>query len=114
MDYELAKRLKDAGLPMPNRVRFDPLGMVDLKGKDEVWIPTLKELIEACGNGFEILYKENKYVNKRDWFFAGQADGADGGDLHSLAYPFGEGSTPSEAVANLWLNIKVKINEPAS
>ncbi|MEK6881164.1 MAG: hypothetical protein AABY22_16205, partial [Nanoarchaeota archaeon] len=61
----------------------------------------LEELIEACGEGLEILYKENEYASKRKWFFAGMSDGEDGGSLHHLAYSFGEGATPIEAVANL-------------
>ena len=87
MDYELALKLKNAGFPMPNRVRFDPLGMVDLKGKDEVWIPTLEELIEACGKDLFSLT------------FTGETYSAGGARIII------SGETPSEAVADLWLEL---------
>ena len=101
MNYELAKELKDAGFPMPNRVRFDALGMVDLRGKDEVFIPTLEELIEACGNRLNqisnLQYEESgkKVYKGRGWVVSG-----DGKMVIADIF--------EEAVANLWLELNKK------
>ena len=76
MTYELAKELKDAGFPMPY--------------KDQVggFRPTLEELIEACGHSGNVslhldLFGEHCVARKGN---------------HS-----GVGSTPTEAVARLWI-----------
>lgn len=84
MKYELAKKLKEAGFPQksPNRE------------KDE-WLyyePTLSELIEACGVEFNSLVKFGSY-----W-----SASANDFELN------GKGSTPEEAVANLWLVLNSK------
>lgn len=83
MNYELAKQLKEAGFPQSR----DGVEFISIKGQMEYFIPTLSELIEACGDSFEELTKiENNWV-------------VTGG------YQEGKGSTPEEAVANLWLEL---------
>lgn len=86
MNYELAKKLKDAGFPIPIH------GQV-MESEKETYYPTLEELIEECGNHFISLekfghkFKANAYIeNDRI-----------GDQLHV------NGETPSEAVANLYL-----------
>jgi hypothetical protein len=73
--------------------------------KDWVKCPTLSELIEACGDGFNgLLKKENSLWE------AGITGGALGYcyvDDNSSSI-FGTGSTPEEAVANLYLAINSK------
>lgn len=89
--YELAKKLKDAVFPMLQRAAPDGLqeeGCYLLDGAN-YRIPTLSELIEACGSKFIALRR----VANHQWF----ADG------HGVLG--GGGSTPEEAVANLWLAI---------
>lgn len=81
MTYELAKKLKDAGF-------------IFNKNIDGSWKlpPTLEELIEACGEDFSLLSKV-----KDGWYCE--------------SYPNVKdviGSTPSEAVANLWLALQDK------
>jgi len=94
MNYELAKQLKDAGFPlnMSDHLECD---YNHTEFIDRVWyhIPTLSELIEACGEGFWSL---TKHINfwQTNW-----RDGI-GGDT--------AGKTPEEAVANLWLAINKK------
>jgi hypothetical protein len=51
MDYPLAKALKDAGFPQEGKGRWivDP-NLIVARREDRAYIPTLEELIEACGN----------------------------------------------------------------
>ncbi len=64
-------------------------------------VPTLSELIEACGEKFEEL------INLKDkWIcYGGGKDIIKGVEQW---HAFGEGSTPEEAVANLWLELNKK------
>ena len=88
MDHPLAKELKDAGFPQKRAsFRFGVAG----KG-ESVFIPTLEELIEACGNNFDTLtrvYAERTYIAVN---FGGTLQGV--------------GSNPTDAVACLWLASK--------
>jgi len=102
--YELAKELKDAGFP-----QFFSEGMsyYDKKGTfvesacseyndDQDWnirVPTLSELIEACGDGFEKLHLA-------------------GGKFHAVGdgVIWGVEDTPEEAVARLWLALHTPEN----
>lgn len=100
MTYELAKQLKDAGFPqtgthtkffsgldkLPVSVGF---GYEPLAVEDSIYVPTLKELIEACGEKFGSLNNNGSF-----W----QAN-------HSTKSIEGIGSTPEEAVANLWIEL---------
>ena len=60
MDYNLAKQLKDAGLPQGERSPYCLKCKVwktyscfkEGHKTDFIRIPTLSELIEACGDGF--------------------------------------------------------------
>lgn len=102
MNYELAKELKDAGFPH----KCDKHGGND--GYDEycqyqdwdkeigyICIPHLSELIEACGNDFA-----NLKSFSHDWSAEAMRD----------EFTEGNGSTPEEAVARLWLALN-KNNE---
>ena len=104
MDYELAKKLKDAKYPQRHTThswhKYDwrcqhPLGGHEISPQcDKCYQPTLSELIEACGKPIMLL------GTKDDW----QAfDGEDSFTLHS-----GSGSSPEIAFANLWLELNKK------
>ena len=108
MNYKLAKKLKEAGFIQRQwkySMHFIPdrnsLGeqMIILyenyqgSGDDLVYIPTLSELIEACGDSF---YSLSKHLNIWQTNFR---DGVAGETA---------GKTPEEAVANLWLNLKIR------
>lgn len=86
MNYELAKKLKDAGFPQTDdeqRTANHPDGV-----SDWAYCPTLEELIEACGNTFDALIFN-----------------ADGRWTCSGSGSIVEGDTPEEAVANLYLKL---------
>jgi hypothetical protein len=69
--------------------------------KEVVYSPTLTELIEACGAPFYLSCTDTGH-----WLAANTANG-EGGQT-------GEGETPAEAVARLWLLLEVKFEyEPA-
>lgn len=93
--YELAKKLKDAGLKTPYaRVeQYYP----------DVNIPTLEELIEACQEG-----KEGNSIN----LFITRDGGCEAVKQFRVSgdYIKAIGSTPEEAVANLYLELN-KNNE---
>ncbi len=88
MNYELAKKLKDAGFPeMEWRIeQFLKHGPAKL--------PTLSELIEACGDSLGDLTRTDS-----GWMTNCENIGNN---------PQTEGSTPEEAVANLWLELNKK------
>ncbi len=60
MDYELAKRLMDAGFPQTGKGSLiGSLNKLFWRSGNRVYVPTLEELIEACGENFVSLYKQN-------------------------------------------------------
>ena len=90
MDYELAKSLMDAGFPQIGKGSL--IGSLDKlvwRISDRVYVPTLEELIDACGENFGSLDKRHDgwlaRANEDQRCFAG---------------------TPAEAVARLWLTLK--------
>lgn len=108
MNYELAKKLKDAGFPQrvgENGWAWCPY---DEDGKEELWetitefdirCPTLSELIEACvklskDGDFHLEAMHDRWGASTCW-------------KHSKD-EWENGDTPEEAVANLWL----KLNTP--
>jgi hypothetical protein len=107
ISYELAKELRDNGFPQPKgrdalyTKEGDPRYLLnDDKFNDPVWCPTLSELIEACGEkGFILVFrpygKWNASANIQD-------------EHTNIVHLEGEGDTPEEAVANLWLAINKK------
>jgi len=101
MDYELAKQLKDAGFPYSDQKY--PLYIqqeVGVMYTEPCIVPTLSELIAACGNNFYHLLKTGNGF---------QAIGFDRKDLDPDGDPrhlSKEEKTPEEAVARLWLELK--------
>jgi hypothetical protein len=90
VDYELAKSLMSAGFPQTGKGRLigSPNKLV-WRSDDRVYVPTLEELIEACGENFGSL-------DKQDDGWLARANG----DQHCFA------GTPAEAVARLWLTLQ--------
>lgn len=97
MNYELAKKLKDAGFPQGGeghyRFLYGQAGYNRDAGPNPVYAPTLSELIEACGRAFEKL-EYTPEVNMNPWWAHEKKVGP-----HNV----GDGIDPEEAVANLWL-----------
>ena len=87
MDYELAKELKDAGFPQHPHCGTCP--------NMEFCIPTLSELIAACGDEFYSLVK----AETGEWFAYSSTD-----ELNTVAKRGGK--TPEEAVSRLWLALR--------
>ena len=60
MDYDLAESLMDAGFPQLGKGSLiGPLNKLVWRSGDRVYVPTLEELIEACGESFGSLEKQN-------------------------------------------------------
>lgn len=110
MDYELAKRLKDAGFPQggdSDWYYLDGYKEPDIRNmedfySEELYIPTLEELVEACGDKFSYLHQ-----SERGWHAHSHADGT----MNVYGQEGGDGKTPIEAVANLYLALYNKDNE---
>lgn len=110
MDYELAKKLKDTGFPQtnwdniccqhrysryPKTIDEEIAHRLNSDECEVVVFPTLSELIEACGDGFEWLGQTNR------GHFCAKGTIKDKTELfmhEHIGY-----DTPEEAVANLWL-----------
>jgi len=97
MDYDLAKRLKDAGLPQDGLGFFGAedrvVGSRQHSDTFDVYVPRLSELIAACGEGFSSLVRQSSPVHGVSWL-------ATGDGLPPMA-----GATAVEAIACLWLAI---------
>ena len=104
MNYELAKKLKDVGF---SQELTDPSSYYGANGKSYGWsegedkpynndyakIPTLSELIEACGDGHFSLKRTGRlWVTEMGYGIEKPPEIA-------------SGSTPEEAVANLWIQL---------
>jgi len=105
ISYELALKLKEAGFPQdnPKKIWTTETGGWCNFPNGGVFIPTLEELIEACGERF------NSLERRPDGWRAVNHDNPD--DFHFDALiPFltTVGSTPIEAVANLYLALNKK------
>jgi len=93
VDYQLAHDLRDAGFPQIGRgTQIGPSDKLVWRAGDRVYMPTLSELIEACG--------------KRFWML--EACDLEAGNWHASGYAAAKiedayGSSPDEAVARLWL-----------
>ena len=118
MNYELCKKLKDAGFPQePYRgIKFcccpcydgsnmDGLCLVKhVGGKADIKLPSLEELIEACGDKLDCLIQTyDKDLQGRGWFTKEAVkyrsiQGFDQLPVIGKVY-----KTPVEAVANLYI-----------
>lgn len=116
MNYELAKKLKDAGFPqhIEDDLDYDRDGIeVVFPSGERVYVPSLSELIDACGEDFEALVRINK--PKVIWW-AYPTEEWHKNSKHSYVFDCyrgkrGEyecGLEPEEAVAKLWLKLKEK------
>lgn len=94
MNCELARELKDAQFPFKQNTRGET---IDIDGR-MYCLPTLAELIEACGSSFSGLDRDEN-ANTREVYWVGKS---------WLLNRNTHGSTPEEAVARLWLALKNK------
>lgn len=113
MNYELAKALKNAGFFQKQTGDYYALNgqytypLVPTQGNyEKVSIPTLSELIEACGDRFGKLIRRPNSPNY-------EGDSARWGALEVSGVGItiireGWGYAPEEAVANLWIALHEK------
>lgn len=101
MNYELAKKLKDAGFPQVGKgklIWFETQDLLDkYPDEEQFYIPTLSELIEACNNDASEFILRRRVFDIEDWM-ASKETGI------CVVAP-----SPEEAVANLWLELNKKI-----
>jgi len=108
MNYKLAKQLKDVGFPqypeddgLPGKAVFWK-GIYVIEENIKLYIPTLSELIEACGDSFNFL----RHVRED-----GETIPSLVGDNETLIWEAScweksvMANTPEEAVALLWLEL---------
>jgi hypothetical protein len=105
MEYKLAKELDEAGFPQ-------------LKGKSFVSrvsgyrIPTLEELIEACVEKGQLslnYHGQGKWIARIGYFIESTPDQKMKGYPQMAQHCVVEASTPTEAVARLWLALNKKV-----
>lgn len=113
ISYSLAKELKEAGFEEnPSGATESPDSWVDSQGKyldfpsgaddTECYVPTLSELIEACGDRFNNLERRHISRNADDrWLAVATSKG-------ETPYIYCFGSSAEEAIANLYIEINKK------
>lgn len=116
MKKELAVQLKQAGFPQvfteakcyydtqekSETTYFVPYYGIDNETRYAV-VPTLEELIEACGDDFGEVGLAGSYEDRGRWRASLGWDGCGGYENDVYA------QTPTEAVANLWLALNKKV-----
>lgn len=108
MTYEFAKKLKDAGFKQYGKGDHELSSYSAYTSGDsdspaeKVYFPTLSELIEACGNELRSIYRYRTKEGEVRWEAILIEDPWD------ESKGFTVGSTPEEAVANLWLALQKK------
>lgn len=115
MNYETAKKLKDAGFPQKTGSPSLVFTGFDSEPIDiTVYYPTLSELKEACGDEFRSLLRQHNPDLKENntWFKADSNHEEQSTQAYASfedkQYTSRKGLTPEEAVANLYLAIKNK------
>lgn len=106
MNYELAKKLKDAGFPH-NWCSEDDCSCLT-NGKESECFPTLSELIEACGTEFSELKLIIGYaLDDTEWWACSRNKfNKEGKNIRGAGGMIGK--TPEEAMARLWLKLNNK------
>ena len=96
--YELAKQLKDAGF----LTRDLGNGYKIYSSENMPFVPTLSELIEACGvdDDFTLHRIEGIWISEK-WYKTPLG-------IKMLKAGQHKGSTPEEAVARLWIKLNKK------
>ena len=95
MDYELANQLRHAGFPQGGKGKWIvSLDQIVVRAADRAYVPTLEEIIEACGRQFLSLQRVPESESRNETWVVG-------GTIDKNVYQ--QGSTPAEAVARFWL-----------
>lgn len=107
MNYELCKKLKDAGFSQAERKGIGHGDEFIQEGDDLVYCPTLEELIEACGEPLSLV----SWKTKHDLLWIAVKGTPVNNKEFSIIKDSMSGCTPSEAVANLWIALHEKKKE---
>jgi hypothetical protein len=100
MKYELAKALEAAGFPQGGEGKWMfPSEKLVVHSNDRVYVPTLDEIIDACGEQFCSLTKIYTGSRVEAWQACSDKE----------CFVSGEGSTRDEAVGHLWLALNKKV-----
>lgn len=99
--YEQALELKEAGFPSVKEPKFDQGYWCSEDEGEGVYIPTLEELIKACGDKLKTLYRHG------DVWVATPED-CTLCDWENWEGIRAEGLTPEEAVKNLYIALNKK------
>lgn len=103
INYELVLKLKQAGFPFRViHLAREFSGDQPYIENEQPLIPTLSELIKACSE-LESLEHINR-TDRNEWI----AYGIEQEPWNPKSNASGKGSTPEEAVANLWLVLNTK------
>jgi len=106
MKYELALQLKKAGFPQGKYYKhhIHINGKLSIK-KQDVYYPTLSELIEACGDGFQDVARRIDVdgYTQEDFIAHGWKQENDQRVMFGVI-----SSTPEEAVSNLYIALNPK------
>ena len=108
MNYELAKKLKDAGFPAVTRWEAENNYRRSISVTGEETLPPLGALLSELdaqlepGDGEILLFQADGKWHAAGWGGEFFGDHYIDGDLAYL----NEGTTPEEAVANLWLALR--------
>lgn len=113
MNYELAKELKDAGFPHEwcKDMSEKAPQMCGSTCEEMDCYPTLEELIEACGDvKFALFGPGTSLQTEEDTAFGVVLHGKEqiSGWLAKGTDTAARGSSPTEAVARLWLALNTK------
>lgn len=115
MDYALARKLKDAGFPQKGEGSWFLHGDDATERNSYAYVPTLSELIAACGNELFLLWNRGAAWSACTEGEAGEDyiddywheyDGFDKGETYEFNAKRFTAPTPEEAVANLWLALR--------
>src|SRR5688572_20449034 len=107
LSYELAKELKDAGFPQKGSGEYLAEPRKHGGPQTNAYAPTLEELIEKC------TLREGNFL-KNLVFYPSAPNGPEWGAFTQFYIEkdgvgvCGKGTTPTEAVARLWLAIQKK------
>lgn len=109
LNYKTCKSLKEVGFPLRKVDDYTPtlfIKMVIRLNGQWYFIPSLSELIEACGDKFESLERiEDEYWQA---YMTRKAFDKSGIECVYECCGYGSGETMEEAVADLYLALKSK------
>ena len=112
IDYNLAKELKDAGFPdsedwhRGSELGYSPDIMLAQCAGGVMNVPTLSELIDACGEAIDAIYSPYSSMSEHEGHQLYEGWRVDSTNEH-LGISV-TGKTPEEAVARLWLALNRK------